>query len=62
MHVTFAVSNILWLFDLVSVVKQLEMFLFPPGQDASPSKGYPLALTLPLPRNTFSGTRLYTWV
>lgn len=26
-----------------SVVKQLEMFLFPPGQDTSPSKGYPLA-------------------
>ena len=35
-------------------IKQLGIFLLPPGWDASPSQGYP--------QHYFAGTHLYTWV
>ena len=34
-------------------IKRLEVFLLPPGLDASPSQGYP--------SSKFAGTHLYTW-
>ena len=35
-------------------MKQLGIFLLPPGWDASPSQGYPSI--------KFAGTQLYTWL
>ena len=35
-------------------MKQLRVLLLPPGQDASPSQGYP--------QQYVSGTHVYTWV
>jgi len=35
-------------------MKQLRVLLLPPGEDASPSQGYP--------QQYIAGTHLYTWV
>ena len=43
-------------FPSFCTMKRLGVFLLPPGRDASPSQGYPPALSLPVPIYTPSRT------
>ena len=53
----FDLGKVTSAYQLISFsMKQLGIFLLPPGWDVSPSEGYPPALNLPLPIN------LYPWV
>jgi len=41
-------------------MKRLGVFLLPPGWGASPSQGYPPALSSPVPIYSFTHTYIYT--